>query len=73
MNETKETITVRVNLELAPGAVQAVVAGAKARAGRNEKGHYQVDTADLLEKMISRFLAEKNFEAYATDIGNFPG
>ena len=73
MNETKETVTVRVNLELAPGAVQAVVAMAKALAGRNEKGQYQVDTAELLEKMISRFLAEKNFEAYVSDPSNYPG
>jgi hypothetical protein len=73
MNGTKETITVRVNLELAPGAVQAVVERAKSIAGQNEKGHYQVDTADLLEKMISRFLSEKNFEAYATNLENYPG
>lgn len=73
MSETKETVTVRVNLEVAPGAVQAVVARAKALAGRNEKGQYQVDTADLLEKMISRFLAEKNFEAYVNDPSNYPG
>jgi hypothetical protein len=70
MGEGKDTVTVHVNLEISPGALQAVVENAKVIAGRNEKGHYQVDTADLLGATISRFLMEKGFESYAADINN---
>lgn len=72
MAEQKETLTIHVNLEIAPGALQAIVANGKALAGADERGHYRVDTADLAERMISRFLMEKDFEAYVTDIGNYP-
>lgn len=73
MEEKKETLTIHVNLEIAPGALQAIVANARASTGRDEKGHYRVDTAELTGALISRFLMEKDFEAYANDIGNYPG
>ena len=34
------------------------------QSGRNEKGHYTVDTADKVSEMISRFLLEKDFEGF---------
>lgn len=72
MNEAKETVSVHVNLEIAPGALQSVVSNAKALSGRDVKGYYRVDTADLLGELISRFLMEKDFEAYAADLDHYP-
>ncbi len=72
MEPRKDTLTIHVNLEISSGALQAIVANARALAGRDEKGHYRVDTADLTGRVISRFLAEKDFEAYAADAGNYP-
>jgi hypothetical protein len=72
MAAQKETLRIHVNLEIAPGALQAIVANGKALAGRDEKGRYRVDTADLTGEMISRFLMENDFEAYVKDIGNYP-
>ena len=72
MEERKDTLMIHVNIDIAAGALQAIVANAKALAGRDEKGHYRVDTADLTGKLISRFLIEKDFEAYVGDIGNYP-
>jgi hypothetical protein len=31
-----------------------------------------VDTADLVSHMVSRFLLDRDFEAYVKDIGNYP-
>lgn len=72
MTEPNETITINANIEITPAALQAIVATAKTIAGKNEKGHYQVDTADLVSAMVSRFLLEKNFETFTQDITNYP-
>lgn len=65
------TVLVHVNVEIAAAALQAVVQNAKQVTGRDEKGHYRVDTADKASEMITRFLAENNFTAYAKDINNY--
>jgi hypothetical protein len=41
-------------------------------AGQDEKGHVKVDTADAVNKMISRFLLERDFEAFARNENNYP-
>ena len=73
MAESNATITVNVNIDLTPGALEAIVSNAKKVAGRNAKGHYAVDTADKVSEMISCFLLERDFEAYAKDMGNYTG
>jgi hypothetical protein len=40
--------------------------------GPDAKGHYRVDTADLVSHMVSRFLLERDFESYVKDISNYP-
>jgi len=65
------TLTVNVVVELTPTALQAIVENAKRLSERNEKGHYTVDTADMVGEMISRFLSEKNFEEFANDSENY--
>jgi hypothetical protein len=65
------TVQVHVNIEIAAAALQAVVQNAKQLVGRDEKGHFRVDTADKLGAMISRFLAEKDFTAYAEDMAHY--
>ena len=67
----KDTLAVNVVIELTPAALQAIVANAKRLVGRNEKGHYKVDTADKVGEMISRFLAEKDFESFVNDPENY--
>jgi len=71
MAEKERSIAVNVVVEMTTDALQAVVANAKKIAGRNEKGHYKVDTADKVGEMISRFLLERDFENYAKDINNY--
>jgi hypothetical protein len=71
MNQGDDTIAVNVVVEMTPASLQAIVEHARRLAGRNEKGHYQVDTADKVSEIISRFLLEKNFEGYVMDSRNY--
>ena len=64
-------LAVNVVIELTPASLQAIVENAKRLAGRNEKGHYKVDTADKVGEMVSRFLAENDFESFVNDPDNY--
>ena len=68
MNEKKETIAISANIEITAASIQTVVEKAKKSSGRNEKGFYRIDTADILNGLISRFLLEHNFEEWVKDI-----
>ena len=72
MSESKETITVNVNVEMTTASLQAIVENAKEVEGRNEKGVYRIDTADKVSEMISNFILENDFESYAKNIENYP-
>jgi hypothetical protein len=63
---------VRANVELTPETLQAIVQNAKKITGPDEKGVYRVDTAEVVSGMITKFLLEKDFEAYAMDVANYP-
>ncbi len=71
MSEPKEMIFVNVNVEISTDALQTIVENAKKIAGPNENGSYDVDTADKVSEIISRFLLEKDFDAYTGNIENY--
>ncbi len=71
MTEPGNTIAVRVNIEMTPASLQAIVENAKKIAGTGEKGYYTVDTVDKVGEMISRFLLEKDFEGFVMNIENY--
>ncbi len=71
MSESSPLIRVHVNIELSAASLQAVVANSKMKAGTDEKGRYRVDTADALAALISAFLREKGFDAFARDVDNY--
>ena len=68
--ESKDLITVNVNVDITTETLKVIVENAKKITGRDEKGVYKVDTADKVSEMISKFLLENDFETYAKDIGN---
>ena len=72
MSESKETLTVNVNVEITAVSLQAIVQNAKKVEGRNEKGVYRIDTADKVSEMISNFILENDFESYVKNIENYP-
>jgi hypothetical protein len=71
MKDQKETLPVRVVVNIPPHALEAIVENVKQIVGRDEKGVYRVDTADKVGDMISQFLLEKDFENYVKDIKNY--
>ncbi len=73
MSDSRQTLLVKANVEVTPETLQAIVQNAKEMAGPDEKGVYRVDTAEMVSEMISKFLLEKDFEAFARDIANYPG
>ena len=72
MSYNIDTIEVHTNVIMTTESLKAVVENTKKIAGKNEKGHYKVDTADAVGQMISRFLLENDFEAFAKDESNYP-
>ena len=71
MAELKDTITVRVNVEITPESLKTIVENAKKSVGPNQSGVYRIDTAGKVDEMISQFLYEKDFESYAKDPINY--
>ena len=72
MSDTIDTIEVHANVIMTTASLKAIVKNMKKIAGQDEKGHYKVDTAEAVNKMISRFLLERDFEAFARDESNYP-
>jgi hypothetical protein len=64
MHPMSDKLTIHVNIEISGEALQTIVENGKAIVGRDEKGHFKVDTADLTATMISRFLDDKGFDDY---------
>ncbi len=71
MPQPKDTIAVNAVVEMTTASLKTIVENAKRLSDRNEKGHYTVDTADKVSEMISRFLLEKDFEAFVTNQENY--
>jgi len=71
MNESRDMITVHVNVEISTASLQTIVENVKQLAGRDENGVYRVDTADKVSEMISRFLFDNDFEGYVKNIENY--
>lgn len=71
MSQPEDTIAVNVVVEMTTDSLKAIVENAKRLSGRNEKGHYMVDTADKVSEMISRFLLEKDFEGFVKSTENY--
>ena len=71
MQNAENTLVVNVNVEISAKALETIVETAKQMTGRNEKGHYRVDTAAKVGEMISRFMDEKNFDSFVENADNY--
>ena len=72
MSEAIDTIEIHTNVIMTTQSLKSIVENSKKISERNEKGHYKLDTADAVGKMISRFLLERDFESFAGDQDNYP-
>jgi hypothetical protein len=71
MPESSPLVRVHVNIELPATSLQAVVANSKKKAGANQNGRHRMDTADALAALISKFLLEKDFDAFVRDVDHY--
>lgn len=71
MGNTTDAVSVNVTIDISGETLQTIVQTAQGIVGRNDKGHYRIDTADLLEDLLSAFIAEKGFATYVADRGNY--
>ena len=67
----KDLLNIHVNIQITPLALQSIVGHAKRLAGRTAEGTVRIDTANFVAAMISRFLEEKDFEAYAQEESHY--
>jgi len=70
MTDSNDLIKVHANVDITSISLQAIVKNAKELAGRDGKGIYRVDTADVVSEMITNFLSEKDFQSYSQNIDN---
>ena len=61
---TKNLLRIHVNVLISANSLQTIVSNAKKLAAQEKDGIYHVDTAEKVSEMITRFLAEKDFESY---------
>ena len=73
MKRSEDTIVVSATVEMTTRSLQDIVSMAKALTGRDHEGRYRVDTAEVVNQMISRFLLEKDFEGYVRQQENYAG
>ena len=71
MPQSEDTIAVNIVVEMTTNSLKAIVENAKRLSGKNDKGHYTVDTADKVSEMVSRFLFEKDFERFVKTPDNY--
>ena len=72
MSDTIDTIEVHANVIMTTASLKAIVENTKNFTEPDEKGHYKVDTAEAVNRMISRFLLERDFEAFVKDETHYP-
>jgi hypothetical protein len=72
MSSDIDTIEVHANVIMTTASLKAIVENTKKTAERDARGNYRVDTAEAVNKMISRFLLEHDFETFAQDESHYP-
>ncbi len=72
INNQDDILTVHINVEMPATALKTIVENAKKLAGSDPQGRPMVDTAGAVSMMVTKFLAEMDFEAYVTNPGNYP-
>ncbi len=68
MSEEKKMVTVNVHVEVTAETLETIVEHARNITGKDEKGHYRVDTADMTGALIGSFLEDMDFESYVKEL-----
>ena len=71
MNDLNDTLLINANIEIPVEALKTIVAKAKEAVGPDANGRYRVDTSEAVNTIITRFLAERDFIDYVSDLSNY--
>lgn len=66
-----DMVMINTNIEISGPTLQKIVETAKKVKGPDSKGYFHLDTADIVSRLISRFIGEQGFYAYAADRRNY--
>ncbi|MDJ0723005.1 MAG: hypothetical protein QNJ04_15320 [Desulfobacterales bacterium] len=66
-------VVINVNLEIPGRTLERIVHTAKTIKGPDGRGHFRIDTAELVSHLISRFLRDGGFAEYAAEGRNYHG
>ena len=66
-----DSVLINATIEVPAASLQVIVETARQMTGRNQKWHYQVDTADLVNRLLTRFVLEKDFVGFVSDRENY--
>jgi hypothetical protein len=66
-----DKLMINTQIEISGHTLQQIVSMAKRLQGPDAKGHYSIDTADLVSDLISRFLIDGGFDAYVAEKRNY--
>lgn len=67
----EKTLSINVLIDIDPDTLEVIVENEKEAAGLGKKGVRTVDTAGKVGELISRFLAEQDFDRFARDSCNY--
>ncbi len=70
-SQEKETLRIHVNIDISSSALKTIVANAKRLAPRAANGSYQIDTADKVSEMVTRFLETHDFDSFVSNLDNY--
>lgn len=66
-----DSVLINATIEVPAASLQIIVETARQMTGRSQKGHYQVDTAEMVNRLLTRFVLEKDFVGFVSDRGNY--
>lgn len=71
MSDNTETLLINANIVIPVEALKTIVAKAKEAVGADAKGIYRVDTSEAVNQIITKFLAERDFMDFISDLSNY--
>ena len=71
MSESDSMISINATIDIAASTLQTIVENAKQLAGPDAKGIYRVDPAEHVNALVTDFLHQFDFDAYAADITHY--
>lgn len=66
-----DRVVINANIAISGETLQTIVQTAKHLQGPDARGHFRIDTAELVSGLISQFLFDRGFDAYAADARHY--